>query len=67
MTETMKKALCTRYAHYYQNYLSEFAQNKMCQLKDEAASAGLKFHMTNEAQYMLPHFIGAPRFELVEA
>lgn len=65
MTENRKKEVCKEYARCYKNCLSNKAEHRMNELKAEAAQAGLKFYMTNEEQYMLPHFLGTPNFELV--
>ena len=53
------------YTRAYQNQLSSTAEKRMRELETEAARMGLRFEMTNSAQYMLPHFLGKPRFDLV--
>ena len=55
------------YTRCYKNMLSASAQRRLEELDAEAAREGLCFHMTNEAQWMLPHFIGDPHFELIPA
>lgn len=65
MTETKKKEMCKEYARCQQNCLSSSAECRMVELEAEAAKEGLRFEMTNRAQYNLPHFMGAPKFELV--
>ena len=67
MTENRKNEICKEYAHYYQNCLSSSAERKMNELEAEAAKSGLKFNMTNKEQYMMPHFLGTPNFELITA
>ena len=67
MTENRKKEICKEYAKCYQNCLSSSAERRMNELEVEVAKAGLKFNMTNREQYMLPNFIGTPRFELIAA
>ncbi len=67
MTEARKKEICKQYARCTQNCLSSSAERRMRELEEEARVAGLEFHMTNRAQYMMPHFIGEPRYELVTA
>lgn len=67
MTETRKKEICKEYARCQQNCLSSSAERRMEELEAEAAKAGLRFEMTNRAQYMMPHFLGEPRYELVTA
>lgn len=65
MKENRRNEICKEYARCYQNCLSSSAERRMTELEAEAAAAGLKFNMTNRTQYMLPHFIGEPKFELV--
>lgn len=65
MTEQRMKEACKEYARCQQNILSSSAERRMAELDAEAAKAGLRFHMTNEAGYMNPHFIGEPKYELV--
>lgn len=65
MTESRKKEICKEYARCTQNCLSSSAEHRMRELEEEAGAAGLEFHMTKRAQYMMPHFIGEPRYELV--
>ena len=67
MTENRRNEICKEYARCYQNCLSSSAERRMNELEAEVAQAGLKFNMTNRAQYMLPNFLGAPNFELVTA
>lgn len=67
MTENRKNEMCKEYAQCQQNLLSSSAERRMEQLEAEAAQAGLRFEMTNRTQYMLPNFLGAPRYELVTA
>ena len=67
MTEKRRNEICKEYARCYQNCLSSSAERRMNELEAEAAQAGMKFNMTNEAQYMLPNFLGEPNFELVIA
>ena len=67
MTEARKKEMCKEYARCQLNCLSSSAQRKMDELDAEAAEYGLKFEMTNKVQYMMPHFIGEPKYELVTA
>ena len=52
------------YTRAYKNMLSASAEKRLAQLEAEAAKEGLRFQMTNERQWMLPHFIGDPHFEL---
>ena len=54
------------YTRSYKNMLSASAERRMAELEAEAAKEHLRFQMTNERQWMLPHFIGDPRFELVQ-
>ena len=54
------------YSRSYKNMLSASAERRMAELEAEAAKEHLRFQMTNERQWMLPHFIGDPRFELVQ-
>lgn len=67
MTENRRNEICKEYAKCYQNLLSNSAERRMEELRMEASAAGLKFSMTNKAQYILAHFNGEPRFELVSA
>lgn len=67
MTENRKKEMCKEYARCQQNCLSSSAERRMCELEAEAAQAGLRFEMTNRRQYMMPHFLGEPKYELVAA
>lgn len=67
MTESRKNEMCKEYAVCKQNCLSNNAQRRMEELEAEAAKAGLRFEMTNRTQYMLPNFLGEPRYELVIA
>lgn len=67
MTENRKKEICKEYAKCYQNCLSSSAERKMQELEVKVKEAGLKFNMTNREAYMLPHFLGEPKFELVTA
>ena len=55
------------YTRSYKNMLSASAQRRLEELETEAAREGLRVQLTNEAQWMLPHFIGDPRFELIPA
>ena len=55
------------YTRSYKNMLSASAQRRLEELEAEAAHEGLRFQMVNEAQWMLPYFIGDPRFELIPA
>ena len=55
------------YTRSYKNMLSASAQRRLEELETEAAREGLRFQMINEAQWVLPHFIGDPRFELIPA
>ena len=55
------------YTRSYKNMLSASAQRRLEELEVEAAREGLRFQMINEAQWVLPHFIGDPRFELIPA
>ena len=74
MTETRKawtacltnEQMIEYYTKNYQNMLSSAAEARMNDLELEASIRGLRFEMTNRTQYMMPHFVGAPRFELVE-
>ena len=52
------------YTRSYKNMLSASAEKRLVQLEAEAAKEGLRFQITNERQWMLPHFIGDPHFEL---
>lgn len=67
MTENRRNEICKEYARCYQNCLSSSSERRMKELEMEVSAAGLKFNMTNRAQYMMPHFIGEPRFELISA
>ena len=67
MTETRKNEMCKEYARCQQNCLSSWAERRMEELEVEAAQAGLKFEMTNRTQYMMPHFLGEPKYALVTA
>lgn len=67
MTENRRNEICKEYARCYQNCLSSSAERRMKELEMEVSAAGLKFNMTNRVQYMMPHFIGEPRFELISA
>lgn len=67
MTENRKTEMCKEYARCQQNCLSSSAERRMDELESEAAQAGLKFKMTNYSQWILPHFIGEPKYELVTA
>ncbi len=67
MTETKKSKMCEEYARCKQNILSSSAERRMESLNTEAAQEGLRFEMTNEAQYMMPNYLGAPRYRLVKA
>lgn len=67
MTENRKKEMCKEYARCQQNCLSSSAERRMRELEAEAAQAGLRFEMTNRRQYMMPHFLGEPKYELVAA
>lgn len=53
------------YTRSYKNMLSASAEKRFTQLEAEAAKEGLRFQMINERQWMLPHFIGDPQFELI--
>lgn len=66
MTENIKNEMCKEYARCYQNCLSSSMERKMKELEAKAAQAGLKFNMTNRTQYMLSHFLGEPKFEMIE-
>ena len=52
------------YTRSYKNMLSASAEKRLAQLEAEAAKEGLRFQITNERLWMLPHFIGDPHFEL---
>ena len=65
ITESRRTEICKEYARCYQNCLSGSAECRMNELEAEVAQSGLKFNMTNRAQYMLPNYLGEPRFELV--
>lgn len=65
MTENRKKEICEEYAVCYQNCLSSSYELRMRELEAEVTAVGLVFNMKNEAQYMLPNFIGKPIFELL--
>lgn len=53
------------YTRCMKNVLSSSAERRMVELDAVAAREGLRFKMTNESQWMMPHFIGDPMFELV--
>ena len=53
------------YTRAYKNMLSASAEKRLAQLDAETAKEGLRFQITNERQWMLPHFIGDPHFALV--
>ena len=53
------------YTRCYKNMLSASAERRMAELESEATQEGLRFQITNERQWMLPHFIGDPHFELI--
>lgn len=55
------------YTRCTKNMLSDSAQRRLEELDAEAAREGLRFQMVNEAQWMMPHYIGDPRFELTPA
>jgi hypothetical protein len=57
--------MITAYTKAYQNQLSSSAERRMRELEEEADRQGLRFEMTNRTQYMMPHYLGAPRFDLV--
>ena len=59
------KEMLREYTRAYKNMLSASAEKRLAQLDAEAAKEGLRFQMTNERQWMLPHFIGDPHFELI--
>lgn len=63
----MKHAEMIReYTKCMKNILSSSAEKRMRELDEIAALEGLQFKMVNEKQWMMPHFIGDPVFELVE-
>lgn len=53
------------YTRCMKNILSSSAERRMNELDAMAAREGLRFKMTNETQWMMPHFIGDPVYELV--
>lgn len=53
------------YTRSYKNMLSTSAEKRLAHLEAEAAKEGLRFQMINERQWMLPHFMGDPHFELI--
>lgn len=55
------------YTRCYKNMLSSSAERRMEELEAEAAREGLRFEMTNKVQWMMPHYIGDPHFELIPA
>ena len=55
------------YTRCTKNMLSASAQRRLEELDAEAAREGLRFQMVNEVQWMMPHYIGDPRFELTPA
>ena len=61
------KEMLREYTRNYKNMLSANAQRRLEELTAMAAQEGLRFQMTNEAQWMMPHFMGDPHFELVPA
>lgn len=61
------KEMLREYTRNYKNMLSANAQRRLEELEAMAAQEGLRFQMTNEAQWMMPHFMGDPHFELVPA
>ena len=61
------KEMLREYTRNYKNVLSASAQRRLEELAAMAAQEGLRFQMTNEAQWMMPHFMGDPHFELVPA
>lgn len=67
MTENRRNEICKEYARCYQNCLSSSAERRMEELRTEVEKAGLKFNMTNYSSYMMPNFMGEPKFELVTA
>lgn len=62
-----KQEMIKTYTKAYQNQLSSSAEKRMSELEAEAAKMGLRFEMTNKTQYMMPHYLGDPNFELIEA
>ena len=61
-----RSEMIAAYTKAYQNQLSSSAEKRMQELEEEADRMGLRFEMTNWTQYMMPHYLGAPRFELTE-
>ena len=61
------KEMLREYTRNYKNVLSANAQRRLEELAAMAAQEGLRFQMTNEAQWMMPHFMGDPHFELIPA
>lgn len=61
-----KELMCKAYANAVANCLSSSAERKMAELEKLAADQGLKFVLMNREQYMNPHFMGLPKYELQE-
>jgi len=55
------------YTRCYKNILSASAERRIAELEAEAAREGLRFQITNETQWLMPHYIGDPHFELIPA
>lgn len=54
------------YTRCWKNMLSASAERRMAELEAQAAKEGLRFQITNEAQWMMPHYLGDPHFELAQ-
>ena len=65
MTESRKAEICKEYSKCYQNMLS--SHDRIEELRAEVERAGMKFNMINYSSYMMPNFMGEPKFELVMA